>query len=140
MMRETARIILIDPCEATREVVARRLRAQGYSVDETGDPAVGADMALRTPPAAVVADLWMPSISGVQICRLLRSEPAKADVPVILRGERDDPKSRFWAERAGAAAYVLKGRMGDLVRALLRAISLVRETDSFFMQLGGGSL
>src|SRR5690606_39804273 len=66
--------------------------AQGYLVDATTDAAMGADMALTAPPAAMIADLWMPSISGVQLCRLLRAEPATAEVPVILRGEDDDPK------------------------------------------------
>ncbi|MET0342706.1 MAG: diguanylate cyclase [Polyangiales bacterium] len=133
-------MILIDPNDATRDVLAARLRAQGYDVDPIADGASGADLALSSPPGAVISDLWLPSISGVQICRLLRSEPATAEVPVILRGERDDPKSRFWAERAGAIAYVVKGRMGDLVRALAKATSMVRSGDAFFMQLASGSM
>jgi two-component system cell cycle response regulator len=141
MEQETRpRVILIDSTDTTREVLATRLRAQGYQVEPVGDAATGAQLSLSHPPSVVVADLWMPSISGVQICRLLRSEPATADVPVILRGEKDDPKSRFWAERAGAAAYVVKGRMGDLVRALLKATAHPRESDGFFMQLGGGTV
>ncbi len=59
---------------------------------------------------------------------------------MILRGERDDPKSRFWAERAGAVAYVAKGRMGDLVRALARATAVTHQGDSFFMQLSSGTM
>jgi two-component system cell cycle response regulator len=134
------RIILIDPLTATREVLARRLRAQGFDVDEAGDPATGADMALCDPPAAVVADLWMPGVSGVQICRLLRSEPATAEVPILLCGETDEPRNRFWADRAGANAYVPKRRTGDLVRAISRAIADARTSDSgFFMQLSGES-
>lgn len=134
------RVILIDPNDATRDVLAARLRAQGYEVEPIADGASGADLALSAPPAAVISDLWLPSISGVQICRLLRSEPATAEVPVILRGERDDPKSRFWAERAGAVAYVVKGRMGDLVRALAKATARVQSGDAFFMQLSSGSV
>jgi two-component system cell cycle response regulator len=134
------RVILIDTSDVTRDVLATRLRAQGYLVEAVGDAASGAELSLSAPPNVVVADLWMPSISGVQVCRLLRSEPATADVSVILRGDNDDPKSRFWAEPPGAAAYVMKGRMGDLVRALLKATSTPRETDGFFMQLGGGTL
>src|SRR5262245_26522741 len=128
-----SRVILIDSHEGAREILATRLRAQGYNVESVADPATGADAALSEPPVAVIAELWMPSISGVQICRLLRSEPATAEVPVILRGERDDPKSRFWAERAGAAAYVVKGRMGDLVRALAKAAAVAPAADGFFM-------
>src|SRR5450432_1097284 len=98
-----------------------RLIAQGYRIEATADPADGADMALSSPPAVLIADLWMPTISGVQLCRLLRAEPATADVPVVLRGPYDDPRSQFWAKRAGAAAYVLKGRMAELVRVLAEA-------------------
>jgi two-component system cell cycle response regulator len=70
----------------------------------------------------------------VQLCRLLKSEPATATVPVILRGPQDQ-RNRFWAERAGAAAYVAEGRMGDLVRALSRAIAATPPGDDFFTQL-----
>lgn len=134
------RIILVEPDDESRGVLARRLEAQGYAVEPTGDAAAGADMALAAPPTVLIADLWMPSISGVQLCRLLRAEAATADVPVVLRGERDDPRSHFWAERAGAAAYVAKGRMGELVRALSRAVASRPAGDGFFMQLSEGSV
>src|SRR5688572_32442241 len=106
-------VVLIDPSEL-REVLAARMRMQGYQVIVTPDPAVGANLALSQPPNAVIADLWMPSISGVQLCRLLRAEPATEHVPVILRGSEQDQRNRFWAERAGATAYVAQGRMGEL--------------------------
>jgi two-component system cell cycle response regulator len=138
-MTTAIRVLLIDPNEGRREMLAQRLRAQGWSVDATSDAAIGADLALRAPPSAVVADLWMPGISGVQLCRLLRAEAATADVPVILCGDGDEPRHRFWAERAGAAAYIVNGRTGELVRALVRATDRVVKTDEFFVQLSGGS-
>jgi two-component system cell cycle response regulator len=132
-------IILVDPSE-TRETLAERLRMQGYSVTVAVSPVQGAGLALADPPAAVVADLWMPGISGVQLCRLLRAEPATERVPVILRGPEGDRHSCFWAERAGATAYVGKGRMGDLVRALSDAIAANPATDSFMQLCGEGEL
>ncbi len=135
----TKSIILVDPSDATREVLARRLRAQGYHVEETASPAEGANMALCAPPVALIADLWMPGISGVQLSKLLRSEPGTADVAIILCGDTDDHRNRFWADRAGANAYVTKGRTGDLVRALAHAAAAA-PTESFFFQLSGGSI
>src|SRR3954470_3370963 len=123
------RVILVDANDESREVMVRRLSAQGYVVEAFGDPALGADLALASPPCALIADLWMPSISGVQLCRLLRAEPATATMPVILRGPHDDPRSRFWAGRAGAAAYVAKGRMGELVRILGQAAATTQQED-----------
>jgi diguanylate cyclase (GGDEF)-like protein len=112
---------LIDPNEVGRTVLAERLRLQGFTVVECSDGAQGAVLALEEPPAAVVADLSMPSISGVQLCRLLGSEVGTSHVPVILRGAKAR-RNHFWAEQAGAVAYVQKGRMGELVRALRKAI------------------
>lgn len=124
-------MLLIDPNNAGRTVLAERLRLQGFLVVESGDGAEGAVQALEDPPAAVVADLTMPSISGVQLCRLLRSEAGTAHVPVILRGP-EGRRNHFWAEQAGAAAYVIKGRMGELVRALRRGIERSQADSSDF--------
>jgi two-component system cell cycle response regulator len=128
-------VILIDPDDQTRDVLIERLRMQGYKATGFRGPVEGATSALSTPPSAVIADLWMESISGVQLTRLLRSEPATERVPIILRGP-DTPRNRFWSERAGASAYVVKGRMGDLVRAIARSVSgTPTEDDGFFTQL-----
>ena len=81
----------------------------------------------------------MPGISGVQLCRLLRSEPATEHVPIILRGPLTS-RNRFWAERAGATSYVPKGRMGDLVRAVSEAIARAPAPSAFFTELNGTHL
>ncbi len=58
----------------------------------------------------VVSDITMGALSGVQLCRLLRSDPHTKDLPVVLLTAADDPRSRFWGRNAGAAAYVAKER------------------------------
>jgi two-component system, cell cycle response regulator len=126
------RLLLIDSNESARIVLAERLRLQGFTVLECSDGAEGAVLALEDPPDAVVADLSMPSISGVQLCRLLGSEVGTNNLPVILRGA-EGRRNHFWAEQAGAFAYVPKGRMGDLVRALRKAIEGRTRSDDFFV-------
>jgi two-component system cell cycle response regulator len=134
------RVVLIDPVAETREVFARRLRTHGFTVDEAADAVAGAEMALADPPAAVICDLWMAGVSGVQLCRLLQAEPATMNVPIVLRSETDDPRSRFWSRHAGAKALVMKGRMGELVRALDDIITEeVDSSSSFFFRLSGGA-
>ena len=132
-MRASLPILLIDPDDAGRDVLAERLRLQGFVVTECRDGAEGAIKALEEPPAAVVADLSMPSISGVQLCRLLRSEVGTSQVPVLLRGP-EGRRNRFWAEQAGAS-YVVKGRMGELVRGLRRAVDSQATNNSEFIVL-----
>jgi two-component system NtrC family sensor kinase len=134
-----SRVILIDPTPATRDAMALRLRSAGYEVETIDDSAAGANRALAAPPSALVVDLWMPGLSGVQVCRLLKAEPATADVPVILRGLQEDRKSRFWAQRAGAASFVVKDDTEEAIEELSRAIAAAPPVDGFFMQLSGGS-
>jgi two-component system, cell cycle response regulator len=112
------RVLLVDDSPSVRTVFASRLRDNGFEVEEAKDGATGAELALARPPDVVVTDLWMPGISGVQLCRLLRSEAPTRDVPVILVTGESDRRSRFWARCAGAAAYVAKTDIAGLMEAL----------------------
>ncbi len=131
------RLLLVDPIEATRTTLARRLESLGYAVETARDGVEGAASALRSPPAAVIADLRLPGVSGIQLCRLLRAEPGTQHVPILLRGDEDDRRNRFWAERAGAFSLLGKGRIGELVRVLRRAVAAAPPPDDFFMQIDG---
>lgn len=131
------RVILVDPCPAAGETLGNRLTSLGFLVEIATDGVEGAALALSNPPSAVIADLWMPGVSGIQLCRLLRCEVATIDVPVLLRGDEHDRRNRFWAERAGAFAFLGRGRIGELVRVLQRAIASAPPRDDFFMQFAG---
>ncbi len=124
------KVLLIDPASNAESTLAGRLRMQGFTVVEHPDAEDGVRAALAAPPSVVVADLWMHKISGVQLCRLLGAEPATAHVPVVLRGP-DGQRNRFWAQRAGASAYVLPGRIGDLVRAINAAMQNAQAPTSY---------
>lgn len=132
------RLVLIDPDDRSRALLAARLVSLGFVVDVAPDAATGAEVALASPPSAVIADLWMRGISGVQLCRLLRAEVATKDVPIVLRAQTEDPRSRFWAEQAGAAGLVSKGRMGDLARLLRTVTDRAPSGDGFFIHLAEG--
>jgi len=109
-----ARVLVVDDSSSVRSLITTRLRAQGYSVDEAVDGESGAERALASPPDIVVTDLVMKGISGVQLCRILRNEPATAHIPIVLLTASGDKRSRFWARSAGAAAYLGKDRLVDL--------------------------
>lgn len=85
---------------------------------EVASAAEAAEKARDEPPDAVVTDLWMPGISGLLLCRLLRAEPATMHVPVVLLTASDDRRSRFWAHHSGAAAYVTKTEIDRLIDVL----------------------
>jgi two-component system, cell cycle response regulator len=109
---------LVDDSASARALIGVRLRDSAYDVVEVAHAAEAAEIAIGTSPDAVVTDLWMPGISGLQLCRLLRAEPATQHVPVVLLTASDDRRSRFWARHAGATAYVTKTEIERLIDVL----------------------
>ncbi len=113
-----ARVLVVDDSPSVRALVSDRLQKAGHAVEEASSGEAGAERALTACPDVVVTDLVMSGLSGVQLCRLLRSDPSTSHVPVILLTGSGDKRSRFWARSAGAAAYVSKDRLDDLVLML----------------------
>lgn len=113
-----ARIILVDDSASARALLGLRLRKAGHTVVDVANAVEAAEIALSDPPHAIVTDLWMPGISGLQLCRLLRAEPATQNVPVVLLTASDDRRSRFWARHAGATAYVMKSEIDRLLEVI----------------------
>jgi two-component system cell cycle response regulator len=112
------RVLVVDDSSSIRTLLGQRLRAHGHDVEEAADAETAFERAVTNPPDVVVTDLVMTGLSGVQLCRLLRNDPATAHVPVVLLTASGDKRSRFWARSAGAAAYVGKDRVEDLIALL----------------------
>lgn len=117
-----SRVLVVDDSAAVRGVIVRTLRQSGYDVDEASSAESAIERVAESPPDLVVTDLVMSGLSGVQLCRLLKSDLTTAHVPIVLLTASGDKRSRFWARSAGAVAYVNKDRLDDLV-ALLPSIA-----------------
>ena len=109
---------MVDDSASARALLGVRLREKSYDVVEVASAAEATEIVVGAAPDAVVTDLWMPGISGLQLCRLLRADPATATVPIVLLTASDDRRSRFWARNAGATAYVTKTEIDRLIDVL----------------------
>jgi two-component system, cell cycle response regulator len=116
------RILVVDDSELSRALIRRLLQQQGFTVLTACDGAEGAVTALREHPEAVVTDLEMPVMDGYQLARLLKSDPATVDIPVVILTSHGEASSRFWGLETGADAYLVKD---DLADALLPAVEEV---------------
>ncbi|MDX1632734.1 MAG: diguanylate cyclase [Thermoanaerobaculia bacterium] len=105
------RILVIDDSELSRKLIGRILSNQGYRVITASDGAEGAVVALREHPHLVVTDLEMPVLDGYGVARLLKSDPATDDIPVLMLTVRREASSRFWGLETGADAYILKDEL-----------------------------
>ncbi len=105
------RILVIDDSDLSRKLIGRLLVDHGYEVITASDGAEGSMIALRERPNLVVTDLEMPVLDGYGVARLLKSDPATEDIPVLMLTVRREASSRFWGLETGADAYILKDEL-----------------------------
>jgi DNA-binding response OmpR family regulator len=105
----TMAIVLLAEDDADiRRVMTFKLEQSGHQVRAFGDGASAVADALRHHPDLAVLDVVMPNMSGLDVCRELRRNPATAAVPIIIltaRGQLTDIDAGF---AAGATDYIVK--------------------------------
>jgi len=112
----------VDDDRAVREALRRALTLAGYEVQlaESGEEAL--DVIVRAPPDAVVLDIGLPGIDGLEVCRRLRG--AGERVAVLMLTARDAVSDRIDGLDVGADDYMVKpfdvGELKARIRALLR--------------------
>lgn len=99
------RILVIDDESQITRVLRAALSAQGYDVRTANDPEEGLRLFRDWPPDLVITDLMMPIMSGVEICRFIRS---RGTTPVLVLSVREHERSKVEALDAGADDYVTK--------------------------------
>jgi two-component system phosphate regulon response regulator PhoB len=123
----SARILIVEDEEPLTMLLRYNLEAEGYEVESAarGDEA---DMLLReTKPDLVVLDWMLPGLSGIELCRRLRSRPETKQLPIIMLTARGEESEKVRGLATGADDYIVKPfsvpELLARVRALLRRSS-----------------
>ncbi|CAN5488658.1 MAG: response regulator transcription factor [Acidimicrobiia bacterium] len=126
-MTETTHILVVEDDRAVRQALERALTFEGYDVATANDGSEGLAMVLNHPPDAIVLDVMMPLIDGLELCRRIR---ARGDTtPILVLTARDTVTDRVEGLDAGADDYLVKPFALDELLARLRAL-LRRATGS----------
>ena len=101
-------VLIIEDEVAIQNLVELNLKAAGFRTQVAGTGRRGLDLSRHETPAIVLLDLNLPDINGIDVCRALKSDPATADVPVIMVTARTDEVDRVVGFELGADDYVPK--------------------------------
>jgi two-component system, OmpR family, response regulator MprA len=115
------KILVVDDERAVRDSLRRALELQGYEVDLASDGAEALDrLAANGQPDAVVLDILMPGIDGLEVCRQIRRRGYS--IPVLMLTARDAVGDRVEGLDAGADDYVVKPFALEELLARIRAL------------------
>jgi two-component system response regulator MprA len=115
----TTRVLVVDDDPAVRSAIARALRVD-YDVEEAADGAQALAYQASAPSDAIVLDLLMPEVGGLDVCRTLRRRGDS--VPVLVVTARDAVDDRVEGLDAGADDYLVKPFAIEELRARVRAL------------------
>ena len=127
------RILIVEDEEALTLLLRYNLEAAGYDIESVarGDDA---DLRLREAiPDLVILDWMLPGVSGIELCRRLRSRPETRQLPIVMLTARGEESERVRGLSTGADDYVVKPfsvpELLARVAALLRRASPERVAD-----------
>src|SRR5678815_5177085 len=126
-----AKVLVVDDTPHNVKLLADLLGVKGYSVTTAVNGEEALAKVAADPPDIVLLDVMMPGLSGYDVCRRLRADPATALLPVVLVTSLDPQAERVKGMEAGADDFLPKpinqAELFARVRSLLRIKSLQDE-------------
>ncbi|MFD5624635.1 response regulator [Streptomyces sp. NPDC127072] len=113
------RVLLIEDDRAVREGMLLALRRQGHDVSTAGTGEEGLARLRSFRPDVVVLDLMLPGMSGLEVCRRIRTED---QVPIIMATARGDDTDIVVGLESGADDYVVKPVRARVLKARIHAV------------------
>ena len=106
MVRPT--VLLVEDEPAQREMLAYNLEAEGFDVITADNGEDGLILVDENDPDLIVLDWMMPQLSGIEVCRRLKSNSKTRQIPVIMLSARAEEVDRVRGLETGADDYVVK--------------------------------
>ena len=108
MSAQAHRILVVDDTPANVKLLVDVLTVKGYDVASAVNGEEALEKVASNPPDLVLLDIMMPGLSGYEVCRRLRDDPATALLPVVLCTSLDPQQERIKGIEAGADDFLTK--------------------------------
>jgi two-component system phosphate regulon response regulator PhoB len=127
------KILIVEDEPDVAELLAHHLRKEGFAVAIVGTGRAAFAAVKNESPALIVLDLMLPEISGLDLCRMIKSNPETESVPILMLSARIEEIDRVLGFELGADDYVVKPfsprELVLRIRAILRRLSQDREQE-----------
>ena len=101
-------VLVVEDTLSELELLSNYLQEGGFTVILATNGKDALNKAMNQKPDAVVTDVVMPGMSGFELCRQLKRDPATEQVPIIICSSKNQELDRLWGMRQGATVYLTK--------------------------------
>jgi len=115
-------VLIVDDEAAIREMLSVALQMAGYQCLEAQDAQTAHALIVDHQPDIILLDWMMPGVSGIELARRLKREPASADIPIIMLTARSEEDNKIQGLEAGADDYITKPFSPRELVARLKAV------------------
>ncbi len=136
----SASILVVEDEEPIQILLSYNLEAEGYRVRATAQGEDVSHLVDDERPDLILLDWMLPGISGIEVCRLLRSRPETRDIPVIMLTARSEEAERVRGLSTGADDYIVKPFSVPELLARIRGILRRVNPDAVAETLKAGDL
>ena len=102
------RVLIVEDEKALAEILEYNFKKEGYTVDTALDGEIALDKIIFKAPDLVILDWMLPKLSGIELCRKIRSNKNVKNIPIIMLTARGEEKDRLKGLEMGADDYVTK--------------------------------
>lgn len=108
MFKDQPRVLVVEDEPAQLEILAYNLESDGFMVSRARDGEEALLLIREDVPDVIVMDWMMPHLSGIEVCRRLKSNPETRSIPVIILSARSEDEDKVRGLEIGADDYVVK--------------------------------
>jgi two-component system, OmpR family, phosphate regulon response regulator PhoB len=146
-------ILIIEDEESVSGIIRYNLKKEGYQVLSTDDGAEGLELAKQHKPDLILLDWMLPSLSGIEVCKSIRSTEGVENIPIIMISARNEEMDKVMGLERGADDYISKpfspAELIARIRAILRRLrpafagkamvyeDIVMDMDKYLVTRGG---
>lgn len=101
-------ILAVDDSQRDLDLLSKILKHEGYDLVESLEGSQALELVLEKKPDLILLDILMPGLSGLEVCRRLKADPATQSIPVIFLTGQAKPEEILEGFAVGAVDYVTK--------------------------------
>jgi signal transduction histidine kinase len=122
------RVLVVEDSPTQARLLRLILESEGFAVDVAADGDAGLGLLVGAPYDLVVSDVLMQGLSGFELCRKIKADPALCDIPVVLVTTLREPEEIVQALEVGADSFIRKPYEPDALVARLRSLLAHQKT------------